>query len=242
MKKVLFIILFLSFYNWSYSQDFAEAKVIYKLEYNRDIENRMSSSINKLLKKSESIRKNKLRFELLFNKEKACYKHVDVLIPEGEEVYYVLASRGNFSQVYYRDKKNKSKYTKSNEENFNVVYPYNEYQWKITKETKTILGYTCYKAVATVHEFNSYGEVKEYTPKAWFTYDLPYSYGPKGYDGLPGLVLEQTSNDKIFIKAIKIERGIKEPFPKLPKDAKQISSIEYNKQQAELAKERRKKY
>lgn len=59
--------------------------------------------------------------------------------------------------------------------------------WEITQESKDISGYKCFKAILKCNSCSSKNEIT-----AWFTLDIPLSYGPGGYGGLPGLILEIT--------------------------------------------------
>jgi len=53
--------------------------------------------------------------------------------------------------------------------------------WLLTKETKQISKYQCYEAILNSEE-------QEVT--AWYTTKIKANAGPKGYHGLPGLILE----------------------------------------------------
>jgi len=44
-----------------------------------------------------------------------------------------------------------------------------------------------------------------FSPIAWFAPEINVPFGPKGIDGLPGLVLEGSMNGKLFFYANKIE-------------------------------------
>jgi GLPGLI family protein len=65
--------------------------------------------------------------------------------------------------------------------------------WDITNEKKIIDGYTCYKA--------NYKQIKKVLDKtetttaiAWFCPDIPISFGPAQFSGLPGLIFQLDSN------------------------------------------------
>lgn len=57
--------------------------------------------------------------------------------------------------------------------------------WQIKSEKKVINGYKCYKATQKILLNNKL----EILIEAWFAPDIPYSFGPKGYGGLPGLII-----------------------------------------------------
>jgi GLPGLI family protein len=84
------------------------------------------------------------------------------------------------------------------------------YDWELTGETKNIGNYTCYKAKFEREEEDIQinmidGEVKEEkvikkrTTVAWYTPDVPISNGPRGYGGLPGLILEVNDGDLTIV-------------------------------------------
>lgn len=98
----------------------------------------------------------------------------------GESLYYTDWSRDwNISQkdVYFERKRIK----------------HEEKRWELTKETKEILGYVCYKAVSEDSKL-----------KVWYAPELNVKHGPQGINGLPGLVLEAKRN-RFLIKATNID-------------------------------------
>ncbi|MBC3846184.1 GLPGLI family protein [Winogradskyella echinorum] len=64
------------------------------------------------------------------------------------------------------------------------------FNWQITKETKTIGNYLCYKATTENFRGRNY--------EVWFTYDIPIATGPWKFHGLPGLIIE-VHDDKDLI-------------------------------------------
>ncbi len=87
--------------------------------------------------------------------------------------------------------------------------------WQITDSTKTILDYTCQKAIS---DFRGRRWI------AWFAHDIPISDGPWKFSGLPGLIMEvfdtekhfqftivaieQVENDPIVFSPVVLEYGI----------------------------------
>ena len=61
--------------------------------------------------------------------------------------------------------------------------------WELTDSTKTVCGYLCHQARASV-----YGR----TWNVWYSTELPMSYGPYVLGRLPGLILEASDADGIF--------------------------------------------
>lgn len=62
-------------------------------------------------------------------------------------------------------------------------------QWEMLAEEKEILGYNCNSAKT---KFRG----REWT--VWFTTDIPYSYGPWKFSGLPGVILKATDSKNLF--------------------------------------------
>ncbi len=96
------------------------------------------------------------------------------------------------------------------------------HKWYISNESKKIGQYLCYKAILK----NKKGKQKT---EAWFTPQIPFRYGAKEFNGLPGVVLE-VSDRKLIYKAIKITLNPKEKVQVEvpPTDRKIISQKEYD--------------
>lgn len=75
--------------------------------------------------------------------------------------------------------------------------------WEISGKSKTIGKYKCIQAVATEKLYSRQGHYYDRKVIAWFTPEIPLSYGPKNYNGLPGLILE-IERDEFKIEATKV--------------------------------------
>lgn len=118
-----------------------------------------------------------------------------------------------------------------------IVSKNNNFEWKVTSESKKIADFNCYKATTSYSFNNGVGNFKVEII-AWFCPQLPYSYGPKGYGGLPGVILELQERNVVF-GATKIIFN-KKDFKITKPEGKVITEKEYNeivKKNIENAKE-----
>ncbi len=123
-------------------------------------------------------------------------------------------------------------------------------KWKMTGETKTILGLSCMKATATnirtrtmMNMDNGKMERKEIQDTsnivAWFTSSIPVSAGPAEYQGqLPGLILEMDIKDGTqLFKAISLSEKADLAMIKEPGGKKHYTPEEFKKEREKMMKE-----
>ncbi len=91
-------------------------------------------------------------------------------------------------------------------------------RWKTTDETKVIDGKKCTKAIAR-------GPLKV---EAWYTTEIPFSFGPLGYYGLPGLIVELDTPTEVFTLK-NFEYLITEPELKPASKGTLVSDAEFDK-------------
>lgn len=99
--------------------------------------------------------------------------------------------------------------------------------WKIENESKKIDDYICYKATLVEKYKNRMNEEKQKTVVAWFCPEIPYSFGPNEYYGLPGLIQELEKDENKYV-AKKITLSKETITIELP-NKKVISKEEYSK-------------
>jgi GLPGLI family protein len=108
-------------------------------------------------------------------------------------------------------------------------WPLQKFDWQISSETKELLGYTVQKATTKSYYFEYGGELSQYSKgevTAWFAPDLPFSAGPDGYYGLPGVVLEleySRVRDHYIAKSVTIAPNYTSESLSIPTDGFNIS-------------------
>ncbi len=104
------------------------------------------------------------------------HKGANIMIAEGS--YYT----NNNDKIFLQK-------TELGGEEFIIKLKQNDFAWNVTKETKTINGYKCFKATREKVISNTKGSYK-FEIEAWFAPTIPRQFGPKNFHGLPGLILE----------------------------------------------------
>lgn len=133
--------------------------------------------------------------------------------PDGSKIYYTnIVEKENLYQV------------DAFGELFIVSYP--KIEWELSNETKKIGKYTCYKATTIKISKSRRGIIK--TPiTVWYSPDLAFPFGPIGYGGLPGLIMELSMrNYKYYVSTIELNTK-KEAAIKKPTKGKQVTETEF---------------
>jgi GLPGLI family protein len=225
MKNFLFIILIFNFYV-SFSQ-IKGGEAIYKIilqEKNPKFQEIDRANMKEILLKAEDEVAN-LRPKLKFNNNSSVF-YIDESM--NIEVQMAATLYCGCEPKKYSDLKNGKnlEYNSggpfSKDAEFLIEDPIKK-NWKIEGETKIIDKYTVIKATQVITV-----DKKPQTVIAWFCPELPFPFGPKGYGGLPGLILELRI-DKVVFGIEKIELSQNDVIIKVPTKGEKITSENYNK-------------
>lgn len=233
-KRVILIFIIIINYS-SFSQNGKITLVTYKMQntfVTREEFAKNGTSVEDLKWYDDYIAAfEQIEFELLYDSNKSIFKLVDKL-ELIEDFNYKKVSLIVGNNVNYKNNSIKEKlfYTDNFGEIFNVILSFDEYKWEITTETKIIDGYKCYKATSTKEKYDRLGNKNGfYYPYAWFTPEIPSSFGPAGLDGLPGLVLEGSVKGAKFVyyaSKINLDYITKKDIER-PTCSNEISQAEY---------------
>lgn len=167
-----------------------------------------------------------LNFLLIFKEHESLFYSEEELENIGDYKPNIASVFSGSSNIYYNNINTKEKF-QQNQIFDNFLIELEPIEWRLTSEKKTIGKYSCFKAITNFSVEGRNG-IMNRTVIAWYTTDIPISFGLQNFDGLPGLTLELSIDDKTIFKAIKIELDpnlaieIKKPKGKI------ISSAEFN--------------
>lgn len=222
MKKLFFLILFI---NISFSQN--NFFLTYKVKIGNEDIFKGNSNLRALFDKARNDAAN-IKFGLICKKENSLFYYIDNITSIDDNSSNNSASlifAGYHGEVYtegdslysYSKILAKNTYIKSSA----------KINWSLENEKKIIDGYECYKAKSEYVVINPKGEFR-HPVIAWYCPQLPYSFGPRGYNGLPGLILElQVRNVTYGVE--KIDFNSDKDFEIDKKTMKILNEEEYKK-------------
>ena len=212
----------------------------YKSHRKMDIkfdDEKMSSEMQKDLQAQLSKQFQK-EYTLKFNVTESVFKEVEQLeTPVPSKSGMVLRISDGSDELYKNIKEHN--YVNATElygKLFLVEDSLKTTKWELSKETKHIGEYLCFKASYTedydVETFNQEGkitkETKTRTVTAWYTPQIPISNGPQMYQGLPGLILEINDGELTLICS-KIVLNPEESLKiEVPSKGKEVTQAEYD--------------
>lgn len=247
INKSLFLLLL--FVNFAHAQEFQGRAIYISKQLNKVAFDIKGMSDEKLKALNEKMSKMfEKTFILNFNKTESTYQQ--------EQKLEELGTRGSTSASelegeLYKNSRTKQ-YFKAEElanKNYIILDALKNFNWDLKQESKTIGGYTCYKAISiikvTKKELQEYEaeKVKQSKNKTsfltlekpkdeiitvWYNPEIPVSHGPNKYWGLPGLIMEVNEKNLIILCSKVILNPKDKKNIKAPKSGKIISQNDYD--------------
>lgn len=178
MRKSLLVYLFCSLCYCVYSQS---GIVEYKTFF---IPNENQGDLAKKIEKEMNL----MRFELSYTMKESYFKKLPHIPYENIMANMATVAIGSPFN-WYQNPSDKTSYFNQTIKGIEYLVAHDNRMsdWTLTNERKTIEDYVCYKATKQVY-IDTSDSYKTIT--AWYTPEIPVPYGPSGYGGLPGLILE----------------------------------------------------
>ncbi|WP_445718498.1 GLPGLI family protein [Flavobacterium sp.] len=221
MKNLFYLLLFISLPSFSQIKG---GEIFYTVSLKFDEGFSKDKNLKDYYKKAQEGAK-KLILTLKFNEKESLFYANDLM--EDEEIEWAK-SFTETDDIYYVQQNSDNKLLQTEIFQGKYVINYSEKRtWKLENESKLIDGYLCYKATSELVVKNSVGVFK-YPIVAWYCPSIPLNFGPKGYSGLPGLILELQERNTLF-GVQKINVAEKNVIIKKPNDGKIVTQEEFDK-------------
>ena len=160
-----------------------------------------------------AIKDNKVQFELAFNKTQSIYRLKGNLGTNDLSQKLAQAYFGGVN-IHYTDLSTNKNIFQCKAYGDLIIVPTETFNWQLTNESKKIGKYVCYKATTIKVNVNEKGSFNRQVT-AWYTPKIATNFGPRGYHGLPGLILElQEHNLLFYASAITLNTSVKIVEPK----------------------------
>lgn len=145
-----------------------------------------------------------LSFKLVFNKDEGLFSMEDIMgIDENPRM---SLATGPYQGIYYQKNLNDEKLWQLESFDGTYLIDLSPVKWKLENKQKIINGYNCYKAIGEQITSNKGNE--ENSIVAWYAPDIPFNFGPIGYNGLPGMILSlSTRGEHYFLNDLQLNKG-----------------------------------
>ncbi|MGV9004602.1 GLPGLI family protein [Flavobacterium sp.] len=249
MKKIVYILLFGTLL--SNAQSFqGKAEYFSKYIFNKDKKEKIvkeddDPEFTELIK--EALNKSSQKsFLLTFNKFEALYEEKEVLeqpaSPTNGMSISIKMSGGGKKYINTKEKISLEEDEIFGKE-FLIEEPLDQTKWVLLDQTKMIGDYTCFKAECIVpitqkqkDDYQEYLRKEEVKPglfkqeeptdniiTAWYTPEIPVSFGPNNYSGLPGLILEINEKNNLILCSKVVLNSKDKSEIKKPKKGEKVS-------------------
>jgi GLPGLI family protein len=196
LKNCLLFFIF----SFTASVVFAQSGYVY---YKKQLSSIDDEVTNEYMKQALKLLKTQ-DYELSFNKNSALFKKVEALSVENKPVVEAFTkSISQFTGEVYFDRIKKSVVHKKDFSGSIFLIHKSKVNWVLARDTLKIDNYLCYKATTTQTIENSEG-IHQLKVTAWYAPEISLPYGPDGFGGLPGLIL-QLENNGILTTVKRIE-------------------------------------
>lgn len=200
-------------------------------------------------------KERKDKFELLFTQGKSLWQPVEddgqgdeTTFGEGSGMRMVFRMPGSEDITFHNIADGKKvEQRELGGKSYIIADSIRKMSWKVTGETKMILGHNCMKATSQRMQESfrmtmDNGEAKRERVMdtlnivAWFTNEIAGSFGPEMYQGqLPGTILEiDVNNGRNSFKAIEITPKVDIAKVKEPSKGKKTTTEEFAKEREKL--------
>lgn len=258
MKKIIIVIIIIFNIQNIYSQEIygkAEYQSKYILKKQNETSKENESKIEEFEAEWQNAikRETEKKYLLTFNNEECLYEQTQELEkpnnPSKNSISISVSISGTNNNKYINYEENR-KVTESEilGKQFLIVDELKCPEWKLYNQTKKIGDFECYKAETTIKvtenelkEYDEYLKKEEVKPSlfklekpkdqiitAWYTNEIPISFGPNNFCGLPGLILE-INDENLIILCTKITLKKQEKTKiKEPNRGKKVSQKEFD--------------
>ncbi|MGB8194162.1 MAG: GLPGLI family protein [Chitinophagaceae bacterium] len=250
MKKTIFPLLALAITQIAIGQ-MKEGKVIYENVMQLNFQVRGGGPDISNLPKTQT-----RQFELLFGNNQSLYQALPDIKeeanqmqgpgPGGGPMVNIMRIGGDAVTYHNFETGKRVSEREMSAKTFIVEENISKLNWKLTEESKVILGHRAFKATAERYSMRTMismenGEMaRKQVPDtskivAWFASDIPVPAGPDFQGQLPGLILElDINNGRAVYTAIELSPKVSVSNIKAPSRGKKISADDFAKEQQKM--------